>query len=334
MHSRINEYHALTDEEKQKLVSDLMDNQTSHKFGQRLTERGRVADWEHSCNEMVRLSIGLKNRISVKVMILMMQNNTEYHSKPCWFFTNAHMDRFMRVLFRGWDCELITTKMEVFAVAGCDFANLHSTAKEKADYFKHEIRKKVRTMLCTITGNPKAIMHYAKHEKNIILRYGVELVGYCAEKFVNPSALSTSLPPLRLIIKAINDSECSFVCLTPAQLQAQQKTYDEKCKAGRSLLARSVATPHTHTAAGSASNIDGGESAPPPVKCRKSGTQGALAPSNDGQHENTAPRPKAKRAPRGNKASVPSHEGRGKDAALKPKAKRAPRNKKPTPTDV
>ncbi|KAI0371568.1 hypothetical protein BV20DRAFT_1051584 [Pilatotrama ljubarskyi] len=229
---RIDEYHALTAEEKEKLMAELGDDRTSRKFGQRLTQRGSAADWSHCCDEFVKLAIGLKHRAGVEVMVLMVRNNTEFQTRPWWFFTDARLEPFMRASFRGWDCEQIAAKMEAFAVAGCDFANLHQSAKARADYLKSEMHEKIRTMLCTITGNPNAVMNYASHESEIVLHYGVELVGWTHPSWTNPSALSTSLPALRELLDTITRGSCYFRHLPAAELKSRQKTYDDKVKRG------------------------------------------------------------------------------------------------------
>ena len=74
-------------------------------------------------------------------------------------------------------------------------------------------------------------MCYIDYEEKIVQRYGIELVGWTYEKFVNPSKLSTSLPGLQQLLNAINNGTCKFVKLTPLQLyehrQALQKSISE-----------------------------------------------------------------------------------------------------------
>lgn len=41
--------------------------------------------------------------------------------------------------------------------------------------------------LVDITGNDKVVMQYERYEYDIVQRYNVELVGWTADKFVNPS---------------------------------------------------------------------------------------------------------------------------------------------------
>jgi hypothetical protein len=52
-------------------------------------------------------------------------------------------------------------------------------------------------MVVEISGNPKAVMQYVNYEEDIVLHYGVVLEGWTHDKFVNPSKLSSTLPPLQ-----------------------------------------------------------------------------------------------------------------------------------------
>ncbi|KAI9057834.1 hypothetical protein FKP32DRAFT_1607007 [Trametes sanguinea] len=186
--------------------------------------------------EKAQLLYGLKNRVGVEAFVCVVRNNTEFHAPPFWYFTDLRLDRFLRGRIRGWDCVTIASLSEAFSVAGCDFAlgdatAYYSTSKEKADYYKREIRDRIRDMLSVATGNEKAVMNYVSHEKDIAIRYGVELIGYTTP-FVNPSSLTSSLPTLRNLLAAIEDGSCHFRRIPPAELQKRTKEYDEKVKSG------------------------------------------------------------------------------------------------------
>ncbi|KAI0629627.1 hypothetical protein C8Q77DRAFT_1161207 [Trametes polyzona] len=195
---RIDEYHALTAQEKAKYIEQLQEERQSQKFGTRLTHE-----------EIEKMLYALKNRTGVEAFVCIVRNNNEFHAPPYWYFTDMRLDCFLRGRIRGWDCVTIASLSEAFSVAGCDFASYYTTSKAKADHFKAEIRDRIREMLCTETGNKKAVMNYVNHELNVVLRYGVELVGYHAS-FVNPSSLTSSLPTLRNLLAAIDDGTCHF----------------------------------------------------------------------------------------------------------------------------
>ncbi|KAI0323730.1 hypothetical protein GY45DRAFT_1376113 [Cubamyces sp. BRFM 1775] len=231
-HDRINEYHALTDEQKSMYIKQYEEERESRKFGTRLSQVGRANDMSHICGELEKMIYGLKNRAGVDGFFCIVRNNTEFQSKPYWYFTDARLETYLRGRIRGWDCVNIAALAEAFCIAGCDYGTFYRTSKAKADYLKGEIRDKVRTMLCTITGNPNAVMNYANHEQEIVLCYGVELVGWTHSQFTNPSSLSTSLPPLRILLAALESGACSFQRLSPKELGARQKAHDEKVAVG------------------------------------------------------------------------------------------------------
>ena len=75
-------------------------------------------------------------------------------------------------------------------------------------------------------------MYYVDYEEKIVQRYGVELVGWTYEKFVNPSELSTSLPGLQKLLDAINNGTCKFVKLTPLQLSERRNALQKNISEG------------------------------------------------------------------------------------------------------
>jgi hypothetical protein len=83
-----------------------------------------------------------------------------------------------------------------------------------------------------ITGNPRAVMNYAHYEEEIVQRYGIEIQGWTYEKILNPSLLSSSLPPLMVLRDALVAGTCKFVKLTAEERKKCQAAYLEKVKSG------------------------------------------------------------------------------------------------------
>jgi hypothetical protein len=75
-------------------------------------------------------------------------------------------------------------------------------------------------------------MQYVNYEEAIVQRYGVVLEGWTFDRFVNPSELSTALPPLQKLLDALNDGSCKFVKLTREQRKAREKAYLTKLASG------------------------------------------------------------------------------------------------------
>ncbi|KAJ7889568.1 hypothetical protein B0H14DRAFT_2275383, partial [Mycena olivaceomarginata] len=78
-------------------------------------------------------------------------------------------------------------------------------------------------------------MEYLHYEESIVLRFGVELVGWTADKFVNPSELSSSLGALTTLRNALKNDECKWVKLSHEARQARQTKWDEDVAAGKIL---------------------------------------------------------------------------------------------------
>ena len=75
-------------------------------------------------------------------------------------------------------------------------------------------------------------MHYSDYEEKIVQCYGIELVGWTYEKFVNPSELSTSLPGLQQLLDAINNGNCKFVKLTALKLSERRQELQKSISEG------------------------------------------------------------------------------------------------------
>ncbi|KAJ3485343.1 hypothetical protein NLJ89_g11905 [Agrocybe chaxingu] len=154
----------------------------------------------------------LNMHVGVEAFFCVVRNTPDYHMDPIWFFTSKAMKNYMPIavpIWTAWDFSHVGTKLEAFAIAGCDTINLNRTSKQKANDMKCQIRDKINQMLMDITDNKQAMMQYVNYKELVIQRYGVEL----------------------RLLDAINGKECKFVKLTPLQLKErraeQQKKIDE-----------------------------------------------------------------------------------------------------------
>jgi hypothetical protein len=87
-------------------------------------------------------------------------------------------------------------------------------------------------MLVEITGNSRAIMQYARYEEDIVQRYGIELQGWTYETIINPSLVSSSLPPLRALMDALTAGTCKFVKLSASEKKEREAAYMAKIASG------------------------------------------------------------------------------------------------------
>lgn len=75
-------------------------------------------------------------------------------------------------------------------------------------------------------------MHYTRYDEEIVLRYGIDLQGWTYEKIINPSLMSSSLPPLIELRDALVEGTCKFVKLTATERKERQAAFLAKIKSG------------------------------------------------------------------------------------------------------
>lgn len=93
-------------------------------------------------------------------------------------------------------------------------------------------------VLVEITGQPNVVMQYVNYERDIVLRFGIELIGWTHPTWINPSELSTSLPPLQALLDAIKSGTCKFVRLTHGDRKVREAEYYKKVEAGEIDIGR------------------------------------------------------------------------------------------------
>lgn len=75
-------------------------------------------------------------------------------------------------------------------------------------------------------------MHYTRYEEEIVQRYGIDLQGWTYEKLMNPTTLSSSLPPLKALRDALIAGTCKFVKLTAAERKEREAAYMASIESG------------------------------------------------------------------------------------------------------
>ncbi|OBZ76607.1 hypothetical protein A0H81_03870 [Grifola frondosa] len=189
----IDDCRGLTSEEKEFLIEELEEERESWMKGVRLSQRGRMQNVNNVCNKMDELLDGLKHRAGIQGFYCLFRSTPDFNMAPRWFFTTDDIDMYLRTTIKkGWDTDNIAE----------------------------------------ITGNRKAVMNYVNYEREIILCYGIKLVGWTADKWVNPSDLSNAIAPLQKLLKALEDGSCHFERMPPAELVEQQERYDQSMEAG------------------------------------------------------------------------------------------------------
>ncbi|KAH9831717.1 uncharacterized protein C8Q71DRAFT_861410 [Rhodofomes roseus] len=227
------EYHNMTPEEKAELAPALEDVRQSKKFGARLTVRAILNDVNATNKRMEVEMYGLCLRTGMQGFFCVFKSKAGIPCNPQWYFTNPHINIYLALAVRkGWDVENIGALAEAFAVAGCDFMKFLRSAKDRADFLKAEIRDLIQKQIADLTGNPKVRMNYVNFERDFVVKFGIDVTGWTFDKFINPSEMSTSLPPLQKLISALKDGSCRFHRLAEPERSRREEAYNRKVLAG------------------------------------------------------------------------------------------------------
>ncbi|KAI0684969.1 hypothetical protein C8T65DRAFT_748368 [Cerioporus squamosus] len=229
----IDEYHSLSKAEKRELIEAFKEDRDSRKMGLRVNPRGRQADANSTFEKIEDLIVGLKCRIGIEGFYCFFKNNSEYQMRPRWYFTSPQLDRYLTGAIKKWDVEVIGAQGEAFSIAGCDIMAFLRNAKSRADWLKKEIQERISASLVKITGNKKAIMQYKSYEKDIVLHYGIELVGWLEGlPFACPSSLPATLEPLQKLLQKIDNGDCHFRRLGASERAQRRAAYEQSVSEG------------------------------------------------------------------------------------------------------
>ena len=67
----------------------------------------------------------LKLRVGIEGFFCIVRNTTEFSLMPIWFFTSPELAEYMDIAVRRkWDLTEVGSRIEAFAIAGCDVASM------------------------------------------------------------------------------------------------------------------------------------------------------------------------------------------------------------------
>jgi hypothetical protein len=65
--------------------------------------------------------VGLRSRVGAEGFFCIVRSNPDFNVKPQWYFTTPEVESYMKIACRPrWDTYTVGTKIEAFAIAGCD----------------------------------------------------------------------------------------------------------------------------------------------------------------------------------------------------------------------
>ncbi|CDO74658.1 hypothetical protein BN946_scf184832.g2 [Trametes cinnabarina] len=217
------QYDMLTAAQKEEYIQELVESRQNEVYGLRVGQRARIADVNHVCKSMDELA-----RAGIEGFYCIVRSNVDYQLKPHWFFTSPPLEEFLRGSIRKFEPEKIGALAEAFSIAGSDFVSHLRSNKEKVNWLKSEIRALIAEALVSITGDQDAVMSYAQYNRDIRLKYGVDLKGWTHHKWTSPSHLGNNIGDLTVLRDALKGGKCYFVRLTADEKQRIQDEYDQE----------------------------------------------------------------------------------------------------------
>ncbi|KAJ7438530.1 hypothetical protein B0H11DRAFT_1752670 [Mycena galericulata] len=121
------EYRGLTDAQKDKYIEDFKKRRAKEVTLRRATPRAKIQDVANVTRNMKMLMAGLATRVGVEGFFCIVRNSPDFSMQPQWFFTSRELEAYMPLATRRrWVTAEVGTKVEAFAVAGCDVLSMSS----------------------------------------------------------------------------------------------------------------------------------------------------------------------------------------------------------------
>ncbi|ESK82443.1 hypothetical protein Moror_8572 [Moniliophthora roreri MCA 2997] len=238
------EYAKLTELKKEMNVKEYewLNKEDRRRKARRPNARSRARDVGNVIANLEAMIESATMRTGVDGFFLLVRNTHDNYMQPHWYFTNDSINDYMNFAIKGgWDRNRVGGKIEAFAVAGCDAANLTSdmTVIERANFLKTAISRNrfVSHLLSVDTrytymrlekaigdNSPKRIF-YGNFDAAVTLKYRVVLEGWPLGRIENLSKVSSSVPPLEKALNMIRNGECGFRRMTDDEYTKWKSAY-------------------------------------------------------------------------------------------------------------
>ncbi|KAJ7124576.1 hypothetical protein C8R43DRAFT_847321, partial [Mycena crocata] len=115
------EYLDMSAEEITQMVQEFEDDKDDTVKLRRDSPRARMQDVLNSLRNVEMVFQGLMYRVGIEGFFCVVRNTSDFHMAPHWYFTSQALERYMPLAVqKRWDTTQVGTKIEAFAVAGCD----------------------------------------------------------------------------------------------------------------------------------------------------------------------------------------------------------------------
>ncbi|KAK7029459.1 hypothetical protein VNI00_014492 [Paramarasmius palmivorus] len=234
------EYKALTKEEKEELVKKFADLRSTEVVVPSIMGRSISQEAAHLLSNIVGLIKSMSVRVGVEAILLVTRNRPEPFMEPYWFISNqAYGDYLATIAKQKFDYMAIGEKMQSFAIAKCDVANLASSANTKVRALKSVIRETMRSQVeeCkrqrgTLDDGKEVKVHYENFEHLMTYDQGIILEGWPFKEIKNLSALSSSIKDLENLRSKLNNGSCKLRLLGDDEWTAFREDYIKRVENG------------------------------------------------------------------------------------------------------
>ncbi|KAL0056558.1 hypothetical protein AAF712_016837, partial [Marasmius tenuissimus] len=169
------EYDSLTPAERQKGVEEYKarrDLNTQEKL-KCPSVKEKIADSAAAVSQVAGILRGLKERVGIEGMVLVVKNWPEKIMKPQWIFNDPHIEHYLPTIVRGWNTGYIGKKVKALAVIGCDPTKIVKSPREQLDALKAECAQLIQDTLDEACLTQDASMQHEQFDTQITLRYGM-----------------------------------------------------------------------------------------------------------------------------------------------------------------
>ncbi|KAK1218521.1 hypothetical protein PQX77_011587 [Marasmius sp. AFHP31] len=232
------EYDAQTPAERQKGVEEYkarrdLDTRERLKYP---SIKEKIADSASSVSQITGVLKGLKERVGIEAVVLVVKNRPEKIMKPQWIFTDPRIQHYLPTIVRGWNTGYIGKKVEALAVAGCDPTKIVKSPREQADALKTECSQLIQEALDEACLTQDVLMQYEQFDKRITLRYRVVCEGWPKGlSFQKPSSFSQVDDLLRLR-DAWRDGHATFRKLDDSEFDTWREGRDKGIEEGTVVI--------------------------------------------------------------------------------------------------
>ncbi|KAK1225153.1 hypothetical protein PQX77_011909 [Marasmius sp. AFHP31] len=196
----------------------------------------KIADSASSVSQITGVLKGLKERVGIEAVMLVVKNRPEKIMKPQWIFTDPRIQHYLPTIVRGWNTGYIGKKVEALAVAGCDPTKIVKSPREQADALKTECSQLIQEALDEACLTQDVLMQYEQFDKRVTLRYRVVCEGWPKGlSFQKPSSFS-QVDNLFRLRNAWRDGHATFRKLDDSEFDTWREGRDKGIEEGTVVI--------------------------------------------------------------------------------------------------